>query len=969
MRPSLGARPQASCLPLALLPLLVALLALLAAPAAALQQAHAGIVDWHKPLLGAPLLEPTPPQWVGTADGGVFVGITKRNLVAAWDERGDFDVVVLSGPGASLARLFSLSTGHLRWEHTLAPGTPNEAARDALLVNPGWVGTDVDFVDGGVVVLSEGRRVTKIGSDGGAHWSWEFPGGGSTNLFTSLMVHDEHVYVLSLTSSYAAGTLSHLVLPLSAPVPSDLSHIQSTVEAPTHAHLARSSGRVRAVWTEYGRIRTAPLEPGRAGAITDFLPGAGRRYERVLDVGFRKQGLFLARSQSGAVDVVRVDDAVTVLDQFEGSANADAAAPVYAAHEADDALVFSRVSWSHGLKQLMTQTITVRDGRAFQAGYSVPFDAASHGAAIHAAPVPDRPHPRYLLTTSTSALQLVSAEGEAWTREESLADLKAVVFVDLGEPEQEEVREVLDDESYLDRVVRHLIELKDLPTYIFRFFARLLSSSTAAIKTPPLALGRLHRDQFGLQKLVVAVSAGGKLYALDSANGNVVWTRNLGFFTPDGAQLDVVDMVLARPWSAQHGNPSLTVLAYKRVDDAWITAGYYVDAFTGQVEGDADAEYGVPVGRKVMPGRSVVTTFATPFENCGTKKRVLGVLDTDDVVRLVPACKKVAADMAAADFFFHAAEKTLTGRRIKGYTTTAADGVRVHATELWSASFEGDVDVAPLAPSKTASYARALGDKSTLAKYLNPHALVVTALVPGAQARIVVLDSVSGRVVFDKEVVGAKVIKAHMVENWLVWAWLDASGVAGWRIGSVELFEAGKQTPGVSSFADVNVAAIEKVFVLPTGVKSLGFTTSKFGVTAKEVVYVNSRGQLASIPRRLLDPRRPTGKPTSADKEEMLIPYDPFIQPDPKRVVTHRYPVLGLRHITSSPALLESTSLVLAHGTDMFLTRGLNPSGTFDILGDHFNKGQLVLTLAALGVGIGVARPAVRRKMLRAKWF
>lgn len=66
---------------------------------------------------------------------------------------------------------------------------------------------------------------------------------------------------------------------------------------------------------------------------------------------------------------------------------------------------------------------------------------------------------------------------------------------------------------------------------------------------------------------------------------------------------------------------------------------------------------------------------------------------------------------------------------------------------------------------------------------------------------------------------------------------------------------------------------------------------------------------------------------------------------------------------------MESTSLLFAHGLDLFLTRGVNPSGTFDMLTDSFNKAQLLLTLAVLSVGLAVAKPAVDRAALKAKWF
>lgn len=58
-----------------------------------------------------------------------------------------------------------------------------------------------------------------------------------------------------------------------------------------------------------------------------------------------------------------------------------------------------------------------------------------------------------------------------------------------------------------------------------------------------------------------------------------------------------------------------------------------------------------------------------------------------------------------------------------------------------------------------------------------------------------------------------------------------------------------------------------------------------------DIADINARGQVASIPRRVLDPRRPKGKPTSADKEEMLLPYDSVVPIDSKRVISHTYPV------------------------------------------------------------------------------
>lgn len=73
--------------------------------------------------------------------------------------------------------------------------------------------------------------------------------------------------------------------------------------------------------------------------------------------------------------------------------------------------------------------------------------------------------PTLMITTSSGALQLVHGQGIGWQREESLADIAATRFVDLGEPEVEDTRNLLAEESFLGRTSRHLLELRvsDLP--------------------------------------------------------------------------------------------------------------------------------------------------------------------------------------------------------------------------------------------------------------------------------------------------------------------------------------------------------------------------------------------------------------------------------------------------------------------------------------------------------------------------
>jgi hypothetical protein len=70
--------------------------------------------------------------------------------------------------------------------------------------------------------------------------------------------------------------------------------------------------------------------------------------------------------------------------------------------------------------------------------------------------------------------------------------------------------------------------------------------------------------------------------------------------------------------------------------------------------------------------------------------------------------------------------------------------------------------------------------------------------------------------------------------------------------------------------------------------------------------------------------------------------------------------VVGVKDILTAPVIVESTSLVVAYGVDVFGTR-VAPSGVFDILGNGFNKVTLVLTVVSLLGGVLFLSPMVSK--------
>lgn len=107
----------------------------------------------------------------------------------------------------------------------------------------------------------------------------------------------------------------------------------------------------------------------------------------------------------------------------------------------------------------------------------------------------------------------------------------------------------------------------------------------------------------------------------------------------------------------------------------------------------------------------------------------------------------------------------------------------------------------------------------------------------------------------------------------------------------------------------------EQAWLLPHGITALAPTSTRFGVSMRDLIrecrsvhsyaapdlmdsctphlitVASRKHNVHHVPRRLLDPRRPTGKPSPAEAEEGLITYDAVLPTDSQLVLSHDYEV------------------------------------------------------------------------------
>ncbi|CAI5464271.1 unnamed protein product, partial [Closterium sp. Yama58-4] len=258
----------------------------------------------------------------------------------------------------------------------------------------------------------------------------------------------------------------------------------------------------------------------------------------------------------------------------------------------------------------------------------------------------------------------------------------------------------------------------------------------------------------------------------------------------------------------------------------------------------------------------------------------------------------------------------------------------------------------------------------------------------GGAVVVYLVDTVGGQVV--ERVVHAGIqgpVHAVMAENWVVYHYFNPAA-SRYEVSTIELLDTslkdvpvidylkyGLSIPGTSnltaplSAAEIpwgRVKRLRQSYYFPYALRCISVTSTLAGITNKHVLFGTALDQILALDRRFLDPRR-VPEPSQQDKEAGIMPYSDSLPAPGQAYLTHRYRIEGLRHILSFPTRLESTTLVLAHGLDLFFVRTA-PSRVFDSLGEDFSFALLLGTIAVLSIAIVVTWGLSRKQELKQRW-
>ncbi|RLV95194.1 ER membrane protein complex subunit 1 [Spathaspora sp. JA1] len=279
--------------------------------------------------------------------------------------------------------------------------------------------------------------------------------------------------------------------------------------------------------------------------------------------------------------------------------------------------------------------------------------------------------------------------------------------------------------------------------------------------------------------------------------------------------------------------------------------------------------------------------------------------------------------------------------------------------------------------STTSSIGIPLADKSVLYKYLNPN--LISLLTFNEKLKLHLIDGITGNLLYvnvhdEEEVVDLNSIKLIMDDNWVIYSYFTKSPRFEQRINVLDLFDKDKQQTSNSAFTrDLTIDSISsKSYIYPERILDLSSSRTNYGITIKSIIAIIESGQIIEIPKFVLNSRRIDDRQLVKQDYENdfnVIPYNAILpQPGP---INHKYQLITSDggKILIKPTRFESTMVICYFNKFNQFCSTIQPSKSFDILNESFNKGKLIITLILLLVVFVVTKPFVFNKKLNNQWL
>ncbi|CAH9145300.1 unnamed protein product [Cuscuta epithymum] len=959
-----------------------------------LYEDQVGLMDWHQRYIGKVKHAVFHTQKAGRKR---VVVSTEENVIASLDLRhGDIfwrhvfgrnnvidgiDITlgkyVITLSSGSTVRAWNLPDGQMVWESFL---TGSNASRSFLVV-PSFLKVNKNIL---ILIYSNGYLHAVSSTDGEVIWKTEL---GKEGIDIQHIVHHEgtdDIYAVGLSGSslfeaYKINAmngelLKHESMVFHGGFSGDIALLTSDIVVA----LDSTGSILLSIAFKDGLISSQQLH--LADLVQDFTGAAVLLPAKIIGmvaVHIKESVLFLRVTHEGKLELVgKVAYGAAISDSVSVSEG----------HQA-----FGLVQHDAGKINLSVKTISDWDMNLLKESSRLDSQKGLvHKVFVNNYIRTDRSYGfRALVVLEDHSLLLLQQGEVVWSREDGLASIVDVTTSELPlEKDGVSVSKV--EQNLFEWIKGHILKLKG--TMMLATLDDMAAIQQMRLQSSEKS--KMTRDHNGFRKLLIVLSKAGKLYALHTGDGRIVWSflvdalrQSKSCEHPNGFKI--------YQWQVPHHhamdeNPSVLVVGKCGLNSDASSVLSFVDAYTGKELNN------------LRPGHSIARVILLPYTD-STEQRLHLLIDTDGHGHLYPRTPEALGILKRelGNIYWYSLETNniLRGHAVvENYFHGLGDDYHFATRDVWSIVFPSESEQIIATASRKSNevvhtQAKVTADQDVMYKYVSKNMIFVAAVTPKAAGDIgsaipdesclvvYLIDTVNGRILHRMVHQGSQgPVNAVLSENWVVYHYFNLRAHR-YEMSVIEIYDQSRAdnkdllklvlgkhnlTKPVSSFSRPEVSTKSQSYFFTHSVKTIAVTSTTKGITSKQLLIGTVGDQVLALDKRFLDPRR-TVNPTQAEKEEGIIPLTDSLPIIPQSYVTHAVKVEGLGGIVTIPAKLESTTLVFAYGVDLFFTR-LAPSKTYDSLTEDFSYALLLLTIVALVVAIFVTWIWSERKELQEKW-
>jgi len=924
----------------------------------ALYRDQAGVIDWYQALVGTPKISYFQKVFgrsnlIVATEHNVIANLNLRSEAINWrhvfkDEDKLITIIPLENYVVSLSeskssniRIWNGQNGYLVTEFVI-----NNSKEDKNIENG-----DLLINRNSIYALIHGNTIVKINI---ISKSQEGKFKLNNNNYSKLFYNEKSNEIIAIGKN-EKGQLIISVLESSGKVVSEktVSGVKFNL---SDAFLGDEALVVRDI---NGKLHTVTPTSGSDNVLS---------FDNVDQLVHVNNGKFVVKTTSGKTTLVKIDSSIKTLASFEN--NDESVISVFT-NDADSFVSKTSVSKKNSSVVEIMDANNAKISKVF----TIENNYSNFGEITNASLDSYRKKDgtilyRLFTITKDGSVHLYKENDLVWDREESLSDIVDLKFIALPELTKDIPEAIIntDNSGFIAKATSRI-------QYQISLLKNLLNNKKSDSK---LDDDILKRDIYGFRQLLLFFTKKGKLVCMETLTKKTIWTRFIG---KDIQGFEGIKLTNIRS-SAVQFPPVVATIASFNDNGKESTIISSINAITGE-----DYTYtNKAISSTTKFPYKILQTFRLSIEEKQDKTRVIVLVKSESEVEFYPNIPEVLE--MDKPLYFNLNDK-IGGNTIKGYKLYINENKKPQIDFLYSKTFPDGEVIAGYGFKEpidiVASLGKVLGNRNVLYKYLNPNILVVATIKPNKEytstLSLYFLDTVKGSIIHHSFYEGGgetSIMKPKIIqyENKIVCAFwnhgipitdeneqldkeakkLKKNIKKGTHVVVFELYESEIENQKdtnqeFSSFNYLQPYIVSKSFLFDNVITSIGVTTTRNSIANREVIVGLDNNEIYGIPSLFLNARRKIHPPTNDDKQELLIQYFPSIPNSSQNIMTHTLSVSGIKTIISNPATLESTSLVVAYGLDVFLTRR-SPSETFDVLSDSFNKPFLIITMATVGFAV-----------------